>query len=110
MMNRHYPDQILALPKFEGPFDAYELQAKHCNILFASYPSGTVIDSHIHETDNIGIITQGELILTMDGKTERISVGSWYHVPANKEHAASFEVETSEIEFWFNEDDMKGSI
>jgi hypothetical protein len=40
----------------------------------------------------------------VDGKTERIPVGGWYHVPANKEHAAKFEVATSEIEFWFNED------
>ena len=39
----------------------------------------------------------------MDGKTERIPVGGWYHVPANREHAAEFEVETSEIEIWFNE-------
>ena len=102
-MNKHYPEQIRALPKFEGPFDAYRLAAHDCDVLFASYPAGTVVDPHTHETDNVGVITQGELILTMDGKTERISVGEWYHVPANKEHAAKFEVETSEIELWFNE-------
>ena len=102
-MNKYYPEQIRALPKFEGPFDAYRLAAQDCDVLFASYPAGTVVDPHTHETDNVGVITQGELILTMDGKTERISVGEWYHVPANKEHAAKFEVETSEIELWFNE-------
>ncbi len=103
-MNKHYPKQIRALPRFEGPFDAYKLGAKNCEVLFASYPPGTAIDPHTHETDNVGVITQGELILTMDGKSERIPVGGWYHVPANKEHAAKFEVATSEIEFWFNED------
>ena len=103
-MSKHYPKQIRALPRFEGPFEAYKLEAENCEVLFASYPPGTVIDSHTHETDNVGVITQGELILTMDGKTERIPVGGWYHVPANKEHAAKFEVATSEIEFWFNED------
>jgi len=102
-MNTHYPEQIRALPEFEGSFDAYKLKAENCDVLFASYPPGTVIDSHTHETDNVGVITQGELILTMDGKTVRIPVGDWYHVPANKEHTAKFEVETSEIEFWFNE-------
>ena len=103
VMNKYYPEQIRALPKFEGPFDAYKLAAEGCDVLFASYPAGISIDPHKHETDNVGIITRGELILTMDGKTERIAVGNWYHVPANKEHAARFEVETSEIELWFNE-------
>ena len=102
-MNKHYPKRIRALPKFDGPFDAFKLDAENCNVLFASYPTGTVIDSHEHETDNVGVITQGELILTVDGKTVRIPVGNWYHVPAHKEHAAKFEVETSEIEFWFKE-------
>jgi len=70
-------------------------------VLFASYPPGTTIAPHVHDTDNVGIITQGELILTMDGKIERFSVGEWYQVPANVEHAAEFTVATSEIEFWF---------
>lgn len=101
-MSEYYPEKIRALPRFEGPFDAFRLTAEDCDVLFASYPAGTVIDAHSHETENVGIITQGELILTMDGKTERIAAGSWYHIPANKEHAAKFEVATSEIEFWFN--------
>jgi hypothetical protein len=37
----------------------------------------------------------------MDNKTTRIGVGEWYHVPANVEHSASFEVATDEVEFWF---------
>ncbi len=100
-MKKYYPKQIQELPRFEGPFDAYKLNAQNCDVLFASYPPDTMIDSHTHETDNVGIITQGELILTMDGKTERFSTGDWYHVPANTEHSAMFEVDTSEIEFWF---------
>jgi len=108
-MSKHYPDQIRALPMFEGPFDAYKLEAQDCDVLFALYPAGTVIDFHTHETDNVGVITQGELILTMDGKTERLAVGEWYHVPANREHAAKFEVETSEIEFWFNAQIQEGT-
>ena len=49
------------------------------------------------------MITRGELILTMNGETTRVSVGQWYHVPAHVEHAASFEVETDEVEFWFHQ-------
>jgi len=95
------PKLLRDLPKFEGPFDAHKLQAEGCDVLFASYPAGTVIQAHKHDTENVGIITKGCLILTMEGKTTRFGVGEWYQVPANAEHAAEFEVESSEIEFWF---------
>src|SRR5688500_2967857 len=97
----HFPPQLRDLPKFEGPFEAHRLSDSGCEVLFASYPAGTSIPAHTHATDNVGVITQGELILTMDGVEQRFGVGSWYHVPAHRAHAASFAVATSEIEFWF---------
>lgn len=97
----HFPQQLQSLPKFEGPFEAFKLEAKDCDVLFASYPSGTVIPPHTHETDNVGVITQGELILIMDGQETRYKVGDWYYVPALATHAARFDEITSEIEFWF---------
>ena len=98
----HFPQLLRNLPAFEGPFDAFKLEAKDCDVLFASYPKGTVIPAHDHDTENVGVITQGELILIVDGKETRYRTGDWYHVPARAMHAARFEVETSEIEFWFH--------
>jgi quercetin dioxygenase-like cupin family protein len=102
MLAKSYPDLIRQLPEFEGPFEAYQLDAKGCTVLLASYPAGTVITPHRHATDNVGIITRGELRLTMNGSTQVIGTGQWYHVPANAEHAAEFRVDTAEIEFWFD--------
>jgi len=98
-----YPDRIKLLPLYDGRFDAYKLDAKGADVLFASYPGGTSIPLHSHKTDNYGVITRGELILSMNGEVAIIGVGEWYHVPANVEHSARFETETDEIEFWFNE-------
>jgi quercetin dioxygenase-like cupin family protein len=105
-MSGHYPDRIKQLSQYDGRFDAYQLTAQQpdgrgCKVLFASYPAGTEIEAHQHDSDNYGIITRGELILIMNNKTTRVSVGEWYHVPANTEHAARFEQDTDEIEFWF---------
>ena len=105
-----YPDIIKQLPIFDGRFDAYKLNAEGCDVLFASYPPGTSIPSHMHDTDNHGVITRGELLLTMNGKEIKIRIGEWYHVPANTEHAAEFKIETDEIEFWFNESKLKSKI
>ena len=103
MSTDHFPDLIRQLPEFEGPFDDYRLSASGCDVLFASYPAGTSIDAHTHPTRNVGVITEGELILIVDGKEIRYGVGDWYRVDANEEHAARFDVATSEIEFWFTE-------
>ena len=97
----HFPKLLRQLPPFEGPFDAFKLAAKDCDVLFASYPKGTKIAPHKHDTENVGVITQGELFLTVDGKEKRYGPGDWYHVAAHVMHSARFEVETSEIEFWF---------
>ncbi|MEQ5837581.1 cupin domain-containing protein [Marinobacter sp. NFXS9] len=96
-----YPDKIRTLPLFDGRFDAYRLAASGADVLFASYPAGTRIPPHTHDTDNHGVIIRGELKLSIEGRTERYGVGDWYHVPAGVEHAAEFDQETDEIEFWF---------
>ncbi|MEX6504397.1 cupin domain-containing protein [Pseudomonas zhanjiangensis] len=100
-MAGQYPDKIKTLPLFDGRFDAYKLEASGSDVLFASYPAGTSIPAHVHDTDNYGVITRGALILTTQGSTRVYGVGQWYHVPAGVEHAAEFAEDTDEIEFWF---------
>ena len=39
-------------------------------------------------------------MLTINDKTQRIGIRQWYHVPANVELSAKFEVETDDIEPW----------
>ena len=102
MSNPHFPDLIRNLPEFTGPFDAYRLHASDCEVLFASYPAGTSIETHHHPTENVGVITEGELILIVAGEERRYGKGDWYHLDANEQHAARFDEHTSEIEFWFS--------
>jgi len=101
MRSAHFPSRIRSLPPFEGPFDAFRLAAPDCEVLFASYPGGTLIDSHAHTTLNYGVITQGELLLSIDGVETRYGPGDWYSVAPGQAHSARFEVDASEIEFWF---------
>ena len=101
MDTRSFPERIRALPRFEGPFDAFRLAADDCDVLFASYPAGTTIDPHSHDTENCGVVTQGELILITNGTERRLGPGDWYHLAPGQVHAARFEVATSEVELWF---------
>jgi quercetin dioxygenase-like cupin family protein len=97
----HFPPQIRALTAFDGPFDAFRLPAPDCDVLFATYPEGTTIDPHRHDTDNVGVITKGRLNLVVGGEETTYGPGDWYHVPPGVEHAARFDVDSAEIEFWF---------
>ena len=99
--HEHFPQRIRSLPPFEGPFDAYRLAAEQCEVLFASYPAGTTIPPHTHATENYGVITEGELVLTVGGEERRYGPGDWYHLDVGQVHSARFDTDTSEIEFWF---------
>lgn len=96
-----FPPRIRALEPFSDRFEAYRLPAEGCDVLFGMYPAGTRIEPHTHPTDNWGVITKGEMFITIGGRETGYGPGSWYHVPARVEHSARCDVETEEIEFWF---------
>lgn len=101
-MKPRFPGLIRKLKAVDGGrFDAYELAADGCRIFFASYPAGTEIEEHTHDTENVGVITAGELILITAAGEQRYRTGDWYHLAANEPHAARFEQDTVEVEFWF---------
>ncbi|WP_036478503.1 cupin domain-containing protein [Myxosarcina sp. GI1] len=101
MNQAHFPDKIRTLPIFQGRFEANRLTTENVDIYFASYSQGTEIEAHQHNSDNHGVVTQGELILIVDGKEEYYSLGDWYHLKPHQVHAARFDRDTFIIEFWF---------
>ena len=101
MTSTDFPSLIEALPSFDGPFEARRLAADGCEVLLASYPAGTVIEAHTHETANCGVITYGELIMIWEGEERSYRSGEWYQLAPGQEHEACFEIATGEIEFWF---------
>lgn len=100
-MANPFPDRIRGLPRYEGPFEARRLAAQGCDVLFARYPAGTRIAPHSHPSENVGVVTAGELILCTGRGEQRVGPGGWYQLAPGERHWARFEVETCEIEFWF---------
>lgn len=98
-----FPSRIQQLKSVSGRFDAFQLAADGCEVLFAMYPAGTEVEPHDHNTDNHGIITRGRLYLTTDGQEREYGPGDWYHVKENQTHTARFLEDTEVIEFWFKD-------
>lgn len=99
-----FPPRIGELEPFFCRFSAFRLPARGCDVLFATYPAGSRIEPHTHPTDNWGVITKGEMILTIEGSEARYRPGDWYHVPAEAVHSARCDADTEQIEFWFTTD------
>ncbi|MCJ8312671.1 MAG: cupin domain-containing protein [Pseudomonadales bacterium] len=100
-----YPEKIRSLPIQKGKVDTsskFILEANNCKVLFASYEPGTRIAPHKHDDADIhGVVIKGEIILTINGKTNKHVAGDWYHIPPGAKHATLFEQQTDEIEYWF---------
>lgn len=96
MATGRFPPRITSLPAFDGPRDAFQLHAEGLRGVVRVDPAGTSIAPHRHDSDNVGVITGGELRLTIDGAVTVVGVGEW-------SHAADFDVDTSEIELWFGQ-------
>jgi quercetin dioxygenase-like cupin family protein len=96
-----FPGRIRELERFSQRFQAFRLRAEGCDVLFATYPAGTRIEPHRHDTDNWGVITKGEIVIATNGTETRYRAGDWYHIPAQAEHCARCDTDTEEIEFWF---------
>lgn len=100
-IDRHFPELIRGLPRFQGQFNAFELEARGCRVLFSAYPAGTVVPPHRHDTENVGVVTRGELLLTVGDGAKTYPAGEWYRIAAHAEHAAEFREDTTVIELWF---------
>ncbi|MEO1134490.1 MAG: cupin domain-containing protein [Cyanobacteria bacterium J06639_1] len=101
MTDSSFPDKIRSLEPFSDRFDAFRLAAQGCDVLFATYPAGTQIEPHAHDTENWGVITRGKMEIDINGTIHTFEPGEWYHVPAGTIHAACCRELTEEIEFWF---------
>ena len=93
------------LTKYSGRFEAWEHNSENLQLFCAYYPAGTVIVDHTHETNNCGIVIQGEIFITIGGVEKSYKTGEWYEVKAGVVHSARTEELTSEIEFWFKKSD-----
>jgi quercetin dioxygenase-like cupin family protein len=97
------PPLIRQLPPFEGPFEARRLEAKDCDVLFASYPGDTDISAHQHPSENVCVVLCGELRLHTEAGEQIVGPGQWYHLDPDERHWARFEIESTIIELRFRE-------
>lgn len=92
----HYPEMIKNLPEADIPFEGVKgrlMQGADQQIVFFEIdPIGEVAE-HRHG-DQWGVVFEGEMDLTIGGKTQTYRKGDHYFVPAGVPHSAVFKQKT----------------
>jgi len=97
-----YPDIIKNLPDADIPFDGVNgkiLQGENNQAVFFVIDAIGIVPEHSHGAQ-WGIVFEGEMDLTIDGKTKTYTKGDHYYVPAGVKHSANFKKRTQLMDFF----------
>lgn len=87
-----YPDMIMDLPEADIPFQGVKgriLQGEDQQVVFMEIePIGEVAEHH--HGAQFGFVLEGEMSLTIGGKTRRYRPGDSYFIPEGVPHSAIF--------------------
>jgi quercetin dioxygenase-like cupin family protein len=105
-MTEAFPEPILNLPEADIPIEgikAYLAQGDSFQILFMTFEKDVDLPEHSHESQ-WGIVLEGRIDLTIDGKTITYRKGDRYFIPKGVKHSGKIFAGYTDITF-FNEKD-----
>ncbi len=92
MSNESFPQMITCLPEADIPLSgvrAWISQSRDHQVAFFDIDPIDAIPPHTHG-EQWGVVVEGEMELTIGGKTKRYAQGDSYHIPSGIEHGAKF--------------------
>jgi len=92
-----FPTVITDLPEADMPFQgvkAWILQGENHQLIFFEMQTTAVVPEHSHNYPQWGMLIEGEMKLTIKGKTKTIKKGEEYLIPAGAKHKATFPTKT----------------
>ncbi|MGL4758650.1 MAG: cupin domain-containing protein [Patescibacteria group bacterium] len=90
------------LQKGDTAFSSLLLKVENGKMYIGMYDESSNIPEHNHETENVGLVIEGELLLEINGITHIYKTGDWYEIPRRIFHKPNFETQTKIMEFWFD--------
>ncbi len=103
MDRRNFPDVIKNLPMADIPINgvsAWFIQGEKHQLVFFEMETYAVVPEHAHPYDQWGIVVEGRMELTVDGKPRLVQRGDEYIIPANAKHRAKFLTHVRIIDFF----------
>jgi quercetin dioxygenase-like cupin family protein len=98
-----YPEVITRLPEADIPFEgvkAWILQADMSQLVFFEFEADANLPEHSHGYPQWGIVIDGKMELTINGKPRICGKGDEYIIPDGAKHYARFLSRTRVIDFF----------
>jgi len=98
-----FPTVITDLPEADLPFEgvkAWILQGEKHQLIFFEMQPDAIVPEHSHNYAQWGMLIEGEMKLTINGKTLTIKKGDEYLIPSQAKHHATFPTKTRVIDFF----------
>ncbi|MCW4055042.1 MAG: cupin domain-containing protein [Candidatus Bathyarchaeota archaeon] len=98
-----FPTVITDLPEADMPFQgvkAWILQGEKHQLIFFEMQPTALVPEHSHNYPQWGMVIEGKMKLTINGKTKTIKKGDDYLIPAQAKHQAKFLTKTRVIDFF----------
>jgi quercetin dioxygenase-like cupin family protein len=90
---RGYADVITDFPEADIQFEgvrAWILQGETHQLVFFQMEADARVPEHSHDYAQWGMVIEGEMELTIEGKTRNCGKGDEYLIPARAKHKARF--------------------
>lgn len=71
--------------------------ADHATVAVSDLAPRTVVETHKHETEQVGLILKGSLVLVVAGEQRILTPGDSYRVPAGAAHGARVFEEPAQV-------------
>ena len=101
-MNEVFPEPIRNLPEADIPIEgisAYLSQSETHQIKFMEFEKDVDLSEHSHAAQ-IGIVLEGQIDLTIDGKKKRYNKGDRYYIPDGVLHSGKIYAGYADITFY----------
>jgi quercetin dioxygenase-like cupin family protein len=102
MIQELFPDIIKALPKADISIEgvqAWIAQGKDFQIVFFEITAGVSLPPHSHSAQ-FGIVIEGEMTLTINGKAKQCRKGDSYYIPEGAIHQAEIHTFFQALDFF----------
>jgi quercetin dioxygenase-like cupin family protein len=101
-MSEIFPEPITKLPEADIPLTgvkAYLSQSDSHQIIFMQFEEDIDLPEHSHAAQ-IGIVLEGEIELTIDGKTKCYTKGDRYFIPEGVMHSGKIHAGYADMTFF----------
>lgn len=101
-MSKLFPKPILDLPEADIPLEgikAYLAQGDTFQIIFMKFENNVALPEHAHESQ-WGIVLEGKIDLTINGKNYTYKKGDRYFIPKGVKHSGHIYAGYADITFF----------